>query len=104
QVLKHEILGDYIASKVPSLKALDSKKSNGDVKFSSLRSLANIMQLLRRHEFSHNHFEWISSAKPSLDPVISAQVHERLELTEIDIENIRSVKSELRSALNALLK
>lgn len=104
QVLKHEILSDYIASKVPSLKALDSKKSNGDVKFSSLRSLANIMQLLRRHEFSHNHFEWISSAKPSLDPLISAQVHERLELTEKDIENFRSVKSELRSALNALLK
>ncbi|PWA74584.1 translocon at the outer membrane of chloroplasts 64 [Artemisia annua] len=114
QVLKHEILGDYIASKVPSLKAVDSKKSNGDVKFSSLRSLANIMQLLRRavfayvkfvwHEFSHNHFEWISSAKPSLDPLISAQVHERLELTEKDIENFRSVKSELRSALNALLK
>ncbi|GJW48660.1 translocon at the outer membrane of chloroplasts 64 [Tanacetum coccineum] len=104
QVLKHEILGDYIASKVPSLKALDSQKSNGDVKFSSLRSLANIMQLLRRHEFSHNHFEWISSTKPSLDPVISAQVHERLELTEKDIENFRSVRSELRSALNALLK
>lgn len=104
QVLKHEILGDYIALKVPSLKALDSKKSNGDVKFSSLRSLANIMQLLRRHEFSHNHFEWISSVKPALDPFISTQIQERLKLAEKDIENIRSVKSELRSALNALLK
>ncbi|XP_024990075.1 uncharacterized protein LOC112524477 isoform X2 [Cynara cardunculus var. scolymus] len=104
QVLKHEILGDYIASKVPSLKALDSKKSNGDVKFSSLRSLANVMQLLRRHEFSHNHFEWINKVKPALDPVISAQVQERLELSEKDIENFRTVRSELRSALNAFLK
>nr|XP_043612957.1 translocon at the outer membrane of chloroplasts 64 [Erigeron canadensis] len=104
QVLKHRNLGDYIALKVPSLKALDSNKSNGDVKFSSLRSLANIMQLLRRHEFSYNHFEWISSTKPALDPLISAQVHERLELSEKDVENFRSVKSELRSALNALLK
>lgn len=102
QVLKHENLGNYISSKVPSLKAVDSKKSNGDVKFSSLRSLANIMQLLRRHEF--NHFEWISSVKPALDPLVSAQVHERLELSEKDIENFRSVKTELRSALNALLK
>ncbi|KAJ9552815.1 hypothetical protein OSB04_016860 [Centaurea solstitialis] len=104
QVLKHEILGDYIASKVPSLKALDSKKSNGDIKFSSLRSLANIMQLLRRHEFSHNHFEWIQKVKPALDPLISAQVQERSELSEKDIENFRTVKSELRSALNTLLK
>nr|KAJ0193763.1 hypothetical protein LSAT_V11C800388690 [Lactuca sativa] len=104
QVLKHEILDDYIASKVPSLKALDSKKSNGDVKLSSLRSLANIMQLLRRHEFSHTHSEWISSVKPALDPLISAQIQGKLELTEKDIENFRTVRSELRSALNALLK
>ncbi|KAI3815592.1 hypothetical protein L1987_15266 [Smallanthus sonchifolius] len=104
QVLKHEILSDYIASRVPSLKALDSNKSNGDVKSSSLKSLANIMQLLRRHEFSHNHFEWISSVKPALDPLISAQVQERLELTDKDIENFIAVKIELRSALNALLK
>lgn len=104
QVLKHEILGDYISSKVPSLKALDSKKSNGDIKFSSLRSLANIMQLLRRHEFSHNHFEWINKVKPALDPLISAQVQEKPELSEKDIENFRTVRSELRSALNTLLK
>lgn len=104
QVLKHEILGDYIASKVPSLKTLDSKKSNGDLKFSSLRSLANIMQSLRRHEFSHNHFEWINKVKPALDPLISAQVQERSELSEKDIENFRTVRSELRSALNTLLK
>ncbi|KAI3517872.1 hypothetical protein L1887_17093 [Cichorium endivia] len=104
QVLKHENIGDYIASKVPSLKALDSNKSNGDVKFSSLRSLANIMQLLRRHEFSHTHSEWVSSVKPDLDPYITAQLQGKLELTEKDIESFRSVRSELRSALNALLK
>ncbi|XP_071691232.1 translocon at the outer membrane of chloroplasts 64-like [Rutidosis leptorrhynchoides] len=104
QVLKHENLGDYIASKVPSLKALDSKKSNGDVKLSSLRSLANMMQLIRRNEFNHNHFEWINSVKPALDPLISAQVQERLELAEKDVENFRSVKGELRSALSDLLK
>ncbi|XP_071715779.1 translocon at the outer membrane of chloroplasts 64-like [Rutidosis leptorrhynchoides] len=104
QVLKHENLSDYIASKVPSLKALDSKKSNGDVKFSSLRSLANMMQLIRRNEFNHNHFEWINSVKPAIDPLISALVHERMELAEKDLENFRSVKGELRSALNSLLK
>ncbi|KAI7743153.1 hypothetical protein M8C21_000166 [Ambrosia artemisiifolia] len=104
QVLKHENLSDYIASRVPSLKALDFNKSNGDAKFSSLRSLASIMQLLRRHEFSHNHFEWINTVKPTLDPLVSAQVQEKPELADKDIENIIAVKNELRSALNALLK
>ncbi|KAJ0749930.1 putative amidase [Helianthus annuus] len=104
QVLKHEKLSDYIASRVPSLKAFDSNKSNGDPKFSSLRSLASIMQLLRRHEFSHNHFEWINTVKPTLDPLISAQVQEKLELADKDINNFVAVKNELRSALNALLK
>ncbi|XP_076899678.1 translocon at the outer membrane of chloroplasts 64-like [Bidens hawaiensis] len=104
QVLKHEILSDYIASRVPSLKTLDYNKSNGDAKFSSLKSLANIMHLLRRHEFSHNHSDWINTVKPTLDPLISAQVQERPELSDKDIESFIAVKNELRAALNALLK
>ncbi|XP_076919763.1 translocon at the outer membrane of chloroplasts 64-like [Bidens hawaiensis] len=104
QVLKHEILSDYIASRVPSLKALDYNKSNGDAKFSSLKSLANIMHLLRRHEFSHNHFDWINTVKPTLDPFISAHVQEKPELSDKDIESFKAIKNELRVALNALLK
>uniref|UniRef100_A0A5B7B3V0 Amidase domain-containing protein n=1 Tax=Davidia involucrata TaxID=16924 RepID=A0A5B7B3V0_DAVIN len=104
QVLKHENLGDYLDSKVPSLKTFLSKKSNGEVKSSSMRLLANVMQLMKRHEFKHNHEEWINSVKPALDPVISAQIHEKLEMADTEIENCHAIRSEMRSALNSLLK
>ncbi|KAK1379505.1 hypothetical protein POM88_026249 [Heracleum sosnowskyi] len=46
QVLKHVNLGEYINSKVPSVKTLYSNKANGEVRPSSLKSLAHTMQLL----------------------------------------------------------
>ncbi|GMP32929.1 hypothetical protein CsSME_00006464 [Camellia sinensis var. sinensis] len=104
QVLRHENLGDYFDAKVPSLKAFYGKKSNGEVKSSSIRSLANAMQLIKRHEFKHNHEEWISSAKPTLDPVIRAQIHESLEIEDKEIESCHSIRNEMRMALNPLLK
>ncbi|KAJ6748987.1 AMIDASE 1 [Salix purpurea] len=48
QILKHEILDVYLNSKVPSLKEFHNKKTNGEVKTSSIRLLANVMQLLHR--------------------------------------------------------
>ncbi|KAL2461781.1 Outer envelope protein 64 [Abeliophyllum distichum] len=104
QVLRHENLGDYLNSKVPSLNAFNVGKSNGEVKSSSIRLLANVMQMLKRHEFKQNHSEWINSVKPSLDPAITAQIPEVLELADTEIEKIQTVRSQLRSALNALLK
>ncbi|KAI8019953.1 Translocon at the outer membrane of chloroplasts 64 [Camellia lanceoleosa] len=104
QVLRHENLGDYFDAKVPSLKAFYGKKSNGEVKSSSIRSLANAMQLIKRYEFKHNHEEWISSAKPILDPVIRAQIHESLEIEDKEIESCHTIRNEMRMALNSLLK
>ncbi|KAK9278959.1 hypothetical protein L1049_028541 [Liquidambar formosana] len=104
QILKHENVEEYFDSKVPSLKAFHSKKANGQLKTSSIRLLANIMQLIQRHEFKHNHEEWISSVKPILDPAISAQIHEMMEMSETEIENCQSVRNEMRSAVNSLLK
>ncbi|KAM7479639.1 hypothetical protein LguiA_027852 [Lonicera macranthoides] len=104
QALKHENLGEYVDCKVPSLKVFHTKKSNGEVKSSSLRLLAHVMQQLQRHEFKHNHEEWVDSMKPTLDPVISAQIHEALEMADNEIENCHAVRYELRSALNSLLK
>lgn len=104
QVLRHENLGEYVGSKVRSLKVFSSKKSNGEVNSSSLRLLAYAMQYLQRDEFKHNHSEWINSAKPTLDPVISAQIDEKLEMEDVDIEKCHAVRDEMRSALNALLK
>lgn len=46
--MKHENIEVYLKSKVPSLKELHSKKSNGELKPSSTRLLANVMQYLQR--------------------------------------------------------
>ncbi|XP_057767406.1 outer envelope protein 64, chloroplastic [Salvia miltiorrhiza] len=104
QVLRHEKLSDYIKSKVPSLKTFSVIQANGDGKSSPLRMLANAMQIIKSYEFRQNHHEWINSVKPTLDPVISAQLRETLDLTDADIEKCRTIRSELRSAINALLK
>ncbi|GFZ12295.1 translocon at the outer membrane of chloroplasts 64-III [Actinidia rufa] len=104
QVLKHENLGDYFDVKVPSLKAFHSKISNGEVKVTSMKLLANAMQLLKRHEFKHNHEEWISSRKPTINSVIAEQLHEWPKTVDEDIDNCHTIRNELRAALNALLK
>lgn len=57
-----------------------------------------------RYEFKYNHEEWINSVKPTLDPGISAQIYENLETSDTDIENCKSVRNEMRLAINSLLK
>ncbi|KAG8388037.1 hypothetical protein BUALT_Bualt02G0083500 [Buddleja alternifolia] len=104
QVTRHENLDDYIQLKVPSLKAFNIKQINGEGKSSGIRLLANIMQVLKRHEFKQNHYEWINSVKPPLDPLISAQISEVSEFTDAEIEKCQTIRSELRSAINVLLK
>lgn len=104
QVLKHENIEEYFNCKVPSLKVFYSKKANGEVKTSPLRLLANIMLFIQRHEFKHNHAEWIDIVKPILDPAISAHVHETMDISDTEIENCQSVRNELRQAVNSLLK
>ncbi|KAL8117223.1 hypothetical protein AgCh_015215 [Apium graveolens] len=75
-------------AKVPSLKTLHSNKANGEVKPFSLKSLAYTMQLLWRHEFKNNHGEWIKSEKPILDIVVTSRMHDSLDMTNIETENI----------------
>lgn len=101
QVLKHENLGNYFASKVPSLKVFRRQKTNGEVKSGSLHLLANAMRLLHGYEFKRNHEDWINSVKPILATSISTKV---LETSDVEIENCHSVRSEIRSALGSLLK
>lgn len=103
QALKHENVEDYLKSKVPSLKEFHSKKSNGEFK-TSTRLLANVMHFIQRDEFKHNHGEWISLVKPVLDPSISAEIYETLESADTDIECYKSIRDEMRSAINSLLK
>ncbi|CAN1266814.1 Translocon at the outer membrane of chloroplasts 64 [Linum perenne] len=104
QVLKHEILEDFLFSNVPSLKKIHAKKANGEVRTSSLNVLADITQALQRYEFNDIHEEWLKSEKPVLDPVISAQLNDTAEISETEIETYRSVRNEMRAAMNSLLK
>ncbi|GFP86247.1 outer envelope protein 64 chloroplastic [Phtheirospermum japonicum] len=103
QVLRHENLGDYIKLKVPSLSTINVEQLNGAGTNSPVILLAHVMQQLKRHEFRENHDEWINSVKPTLDPAISAQISEELDLTDADIEKYQTIRTELRSAINALL-
>ncbi|KAL3639436.1 Outer envelope protein 64, chloroplastic [Castilleja foliolosa] len=104
QVLRHENLGDYIKLKVPSLSTIKVDRLNGEGTNSPVMLLAHVMQQLKRHEFIDNHDEWINSVKPNLDPAISTQISEELDLTDVDTEKYQTIRSELRSAINALLK
>ncbi|KAF2309109.1 hypothetical protein GH714_000565 [Hevea brasiliensis] len=54
------------------------------------------------YEFSYNHEEWINVEKPNLD--ISAQINEILEITDTDIGIFKSIRNELRAAIDSLLK
>ncbi|TKY61068.1 Translocon at the outer membrane of chloroplasts 64 [Spatholobus suberectus] len=104
QVLKHINLGDYISSRVPSLKGCSGQKTNGELKASSLKLLANLLQFLQRHEFRLMHDEWMNIVRPDLHPAVSTQLHEKFEVSDVEIENSKAVRSEMRAAVNSLLK
>lgn len=101
QRLNHINLGDYLSSKVPSLKQVQNGTGNGDMRTSKLISLARTMLLLEKNEFQTNYKEWIDSVKPVLDSCISADMSEDHKL---DIDFCQSARNEMRSALNSLLK
>lgn len=103
QVLRHENLGEYLDSRLPSLKAFYQQKSNGEAKYCSLRSLANVMELVKRHEFKKNHEEWVSSAKPTLNPLVAAQILEKLEMSDKEIEECHTIRNKMRATLNSFL-
>ncbi|CAA0828601.1 Outer envelope protein 64- chloroplastic [Striga hermonthica] len=104
QVVRHENLSDYLKLKIPSLSNINMDQLKGEGKYSPVVLLGSVMQQLKRHEFREIHNDWINSVKPTLDPVISAQVSEDLDLTDADREKYHTIRSELRSAINALLK
>ncbi|XP_054800743.1 amidase 1 [Prosopis cineraria] len=103
-VLKHEVLGDYVKVRVPTLRHFMSNSQSDQVyNIPSLAALSSAMRLLQRYEFKNNHGEWVSTVKPDLGPGISERVSEALRTTGENIDLCRSVKEELRGALSALL-
>ena len=57
-----------------------------------------------RHEFRLKHDDWMNTVKPDLHPGVSAQLHEKFEVSDAEIENSKYVRSEMRAAVNSLLK
>ncbi|XP_042418029.1 outer envelope protein 64, chloroplastic-like isoform X1 [Zingiber officinale] len=102
RLLKHLNLGDYLSSRIDSLKHLQNGKKN-DESTSTLLSLANAMRSLYNHEFRNSHDEWISSTKPVLDPFISAQINRSSDNT-LALDCCHSARDKARLALYSLLK
>ncbi|KAJ6818093.1 outer envelope protein 64, chloroplastic [Iris pallida] len=94
QVLGHLNLGDYLRSKVSSVKEMQNGSANADPKVSSLEALANAMCVLHKHELKHNQHEWIKAKYASYS----------LEASCAHIDNCHSARNETRLALNSLLK
>ncbi|KAL9239033.1 hypothetical protein vseg_013390 [Gypsophila vaccaria] len=102
QVLRHENLGAYLVSKVPSLSDLTNQKLNGVMIASALSQLGQVMQLILRYEFKENHEEWINSVKPDLG--FRAGLQEGDVVSNVELQKLYTIKNEMRAALNALLK
>nr|XP_043634542.1 amidase 1 [Erigeron canadensis] len=103
-ILQSFSLGDYVESKVPSLKHfMENEIESGEFSIKSLVALSTAMRLLQRYEFKKNHGEWVSTVKPKLGPGISERVLEALNSSEEHINDCQSVKTQLQEALTALL-
>ena len=62
QVLNHINLGQYIASKVPSLKVFKNEESRNGEGNSTLKNLCDVFLLLQRYEFKVNQKEWLTQS------------------------------------------
>ncbi|KAL2934224.1 Outer envelope protein 64 chloroplastic [Bienertia sinuspersici] len=104
QVIKHENLGTYLSSNVPSLLEFTALKTNDQVKTSTLSLVAQVVQFFLRYEFKQNHGEWINSVKPDIDTSIKSLILEGDVIDESEIEKMNRIRNEMRLALNSLLK
>ncbi|XP_022156705.1 amidase 1 [Momordica charantia] len=104
-LIKEISLGNYVDERVPSLKHFMIEE-NAAHKHSipSLAALARSMQLLQRYEFKTNHEEWIRTCNPHFGPGISERISDAMKTTDENTDLSRSIKTELREALAALLE
>ncbi|CAA6658829.1 unnamed protein product [Spirodela intermedia] len=101
---EHVNIGQYIASNVPSLKQFCESSTNIQKGTSALKALSAVMLLIQRYEFKTNHEEWINTVKPKLGPDISCRILAAMEYTHENNKSLYKVRTELRSALNSLIK
>lgn len=103
QTANHINLGQYISSNVPSLKGFREELKNQN-SISNVKALASVMFILQRYEFRTNHEEWFVSVKPRLGPRVSDGVLAAINTTPENIKILYKIRSEMRTALQALLK
>ncbi|THG01681.1 hypothetical protein TEA_004409 [Camellia sinensis var. sinensis] len=101
---KHINFGQYIASNVSSLKGFHEESTNLKNGISTLKALSSVMFLLQRYEFKTNHEEWVKSTKPRLGPDVSDRVRAAISTAYENIKSLYKVRTEMRSALQSLLK
>ncbi|KAI4318469.1 hypothetical protein MLD38_032170 [Melastoma candidum] len=101
---KHVNIGKHIASNVPSLKAFYEDSTNLKNGISSLKTLSSVLLSLQRYEFKTNHEEWFTSVKPKLGPSTSDRVATAMNSCLDGIKTVYKVRTEMRTALQSLLK
>ncbi|GJM96353.1 hypothetical protein PR202_ga13179 [Eleusine coracana subsp. coracana] len=94
-------LGNYLASRISTLKNYSNGQENADTKGPSLLALSNAMRLLHKREFKDQHMEWINSVKASVDARIVSSLSNDGDSV---IDSCQHVRNEARLALSALLK
>lgn len=104
QSLSHVNVGEYLVSKVPSLKKFQVGAVNGDSKNFSLTSLASAMRLLHKYEFRINYENWINSVKPTIASCISDNLSTPPEENDILIDCCQTARYEMQLAVHSLLK
>ena len=73
QVLNHINLGQYIVSKVPSLKVFKNEESRNGEGNSTLKNLCDVFLLLQRYEFKMNQKEWLTQSSLFWEMVYQAE-------------------------------
>ncbi|KAE8672776.1 Outer envelope protein 64 [Hibiscus syriacus] len=101
---KHANFSQFIASNVPSLKGFLQHSTNLQNGISALLALSSVMVSLQRYEFKTNHEEWFKDVKPRLGPEVSHRVLAAINTTYENIKNMYKVKTEMRAAVQSLLK
>ena len=62
------------------------------------------LQTSFRYEFKSNYEEWIKSVKPKFGPDVSVRVNAAIKTTYENIKILYKVRTEMRAALQSLLK
>lgn len=57
-----------------------------------------------RYEFKTKYEDWINTVKPSIGLDVSARVLQAINYTPDNLKSLYNVRTELRAALNTLLK